>query len=49
MANYGIQVTEQITKEIALLIVKDKTDITSKVEKAVRYNIPIVTIDEFIL
>ena len=49
MAKYGILVGEQVTKQIALLIVKDKTDITSKVEKATTFNIPIITIDEFIL
>ena len=49
MAKYGIQVADQVTKHIALLIVKDKTDITSKIEKATRFNIPIITIDEFTL
>lgn len=49
MTKYGIQVADQVTKHIALLIVKDKSDITSKVEKAIKFNIPIITIDEFIL
>jgi NAD-dependent DNA ligase len=47
MTEYAIQVVDQVTKDTALLIVKDKTDITSKIEKANKYNVPIVTIEEF--
>ena len=47
MAEYAIQVVDQVTKDTALLIVKDKTDITSKIEKANKYNVPIVSIEEF--
>ena len=47
LATYGIKVSEQVSKDVVLLIVKDKTEKTSKIEKAIKYNIPIVTIDEF--
>ncbi len=47
MATYDIQVVDQVTKDTSLLIVKDKNDITSKITKANKYNIPILTIEEF--
>ena len=47
MSDFGIQIVEQVTKQTYLLIVKDKTDITSKIEKANKFNIPILSIDEF--
>ena len=47
MSEFGIHIVEQVTKQTSLLIVKDKNDITSKIEKANKFNIPIVTIDEF--
>ena len=47
LATYGIKVSEQVSKDVVCLIVKDKTDVTSKMEKAKKYNIPILTIDEF--
>ena len=47
MADYGILIADQVTKHTALLIVKDKEDITSKLEKAKKYNVPVITIDEF--
>ena len=47
MSKYAIQVVDQVTKDTALLIVKDKSDITSKIEKANKYKVPIVTIEEF--
>jgi NAD-dependent DNA ligase len=47
MTKYAIQVVDQVTKDTALLIVKDKSDITSKIEKANKYKVPIVTIEEF--
>jgi len=47
LANRGIIVVEQVSKDTSILIVKDKDDITSKVEKAIKYEIPIVLIDDF--
>ena len=38
---------KQNKKDTTLIIIKDKSDITSKIEKANKYNVPIVTIDEF--
>ena len=47
MSEFGIHIVEQVTKQTSLLIVKDKNDITSKIEKANKFNIPILSIDEF--
>lgn len=44
----GIKIEENLNKNINYLIVKDKSDVTSKVEKAIQYNIPILSIEEFI-
>ena len=41
LQGYGVLVKEQITKQTSLLLVNDLTEVTSKTEKANKYNIPI--------
>ena len=44
----GGKVGNTITKKTDILIVKDKTEITTKIEKAIKYGIIIMELDEFI-
>ena len=46
--NSGGIISNTVTKKTTLLIVKDPNDTTTKIQNAIKYNIPIITYEKFI-
>ena len=47
LENIGIKISTNVSKNTDFVIVKDKDDVTSKIDTAKEYNIPLFTPDEF--
>jgi NAD-dependent DNA ligase len=47
LAKYGATLEDTMKKDIFVLIVKSKDDVSNKTKYAVEHNIPIMTPDEF--
>ena len=46
--NLGGTVSDSVSSKTNFVIVKNKTESSSKIEKAVKLNIPIMSVDEFV-